>query len=169
MGHKGRTHSNFRLFKFFKNVQNLIFPIGIDMNWDDLQSEKKYSITFAYAQAKLANILFTIELARRLEGTNVTSVSLCPGAVKTDIWREFSRFDLKTLIFYLVQPIFWLIMKDSKQGAQTSIYCACDDSIPGLNGKYFTNCRPKAPSKEAQNLLSARRLWEISENLLGMN
>jgi hypothetical protein len=50
-------------------MQNLIFPIGIDMNWDDLQSEKKYNITFAYAQAKLANILFTIELARRLEGT----------------------------------------------------------------------------------------------------
>jgi retinol dehydrogenase-12 len=141
----------------------------VKMNWDDLQGEKSYNTYFAYGQAKLANVLFTVELARRLQGTGVTCVSLHPGGVRTDIWREYiNGINLRTFLSILLLPVYYLISKDARQGAQTTIHCAVDDSVPDSNGKYFSDCHVTKCSAEATNPEAAKRLWEISEKLVGL-
>jgi len=138
------------------NVSSLAHK-GIDMNWDDLQSEKSYSSMFCYRQAKLANILFTVELAKRLKGkyfpefsfwnfvekleyldSGVCAVSLHPGGVNTSIFREREDKPLsfKILHAFLI-PIVYLFGKSSKEGAQTTIHCCISDEIPNQNGSYF--------------------------------
>ena len=108
------------------------------INWDDLQSEKSYGPMGAYSQSKLANILFTIELAKRLENTGVTTVCLHPGFVQTEIFRDreensWTGFFLKPIINFAVR----FFSKTTKDGAATTIYCAVDDDIPNKNGLYF--------------------------------
>jgi retinol dehydrogenase-12 len=89
-------------------------------------------------QAKLANVLFTNELAERYKEHGITSVSLHPGVVRTDIWRIFKqKIDVMSVIFFVFSPLFWLISKSCKDGAQTTIHCAIDDSVVSLNGQYF--------------------------------
>jgi NAD(P)-dependent dehydrogenase (short-subunit alcohol dehydrogenase family) len=111
---------------------------GVKMNWDDLQSEKNYGSFFAYRQSKLANVLFTIELADRLKGTNVTVCSLHPGAVKTEIVRTNESSPLSSrLLASIVRPIFSLFGKSSAQGALTSIYCATHEDVPKNPGAYY--------------------------------
>jgi retinol dehydrogenase-12 len=140
------------------------------IKWSDLQLEKNYSPFFAYSHAKLANLLFTVELAKRLEGTGVTSVSLHPGAVRTDIWREVKQgFSFMTILFTLFTPFFYVITKNSQQGSQTIIHCAVDDSIPENNGKYFAECKVAKCAPQALNQESSRKLWEISEKLVNFH
>ena len=104
------------------------------MHWE----KKAFSQFGAYCQSKLANVLFTTELARRLEGTGVTSVSLHPGFVATEIFRD--RGDKSWGTFFLmpvVKVAAALFARKSSDGAGTSIFCAIDDSIPSKNGLYF--------------------------------
>ena len=109
------------------------------MNWDDLQSEKSFESFFAYAQSKLANILFTIELADRLKGTGVTVCSLHPGVVKTEIIRtnENSPLRNRLLAACFARPYFRLFGKTTAQGALTSIYCATNEDVPNHPGAYY--------------------------------
>jgi NAD(P)-dependent dehydrogenase (short-subunit alcohol dehydrogenase family) len=88
---------------------------------DDLNSERSYSETYNYAQSKLANILFTRELARRLEGTKVTVNALHPGTINTELSRHIGKI---SLLFnkYLVKPFLVLFFKTPKAGAQTTLY-----------------------------------------------
>lgn len=141
---------------------------GIDMKWDDLQLEKSYSMGFAYRQAKLANILFTVELSKRLKGTGVTSVSLHPGTVRTEIFRGLQNNGLNFwfIMYTLFFPLLWIMGKDCKQGAQTTIHCAVADEIPEHDGKYFSDCKVVKSSAQSTNMESAKRLWQISEKLL---
>ncbi|XP_013924474.1 PREDICTED: dehydrogenase/reductase SDR family member 13-like [Thamnophis sirtalis] len=116
----------------------------------------------SYNNSKLANILHARELANRLEGTNVTCYAVHPGVVKTEITRSHPWWTL-----WLV----WsskLFVRNSKAGAQTSIYCATEEGIEGLSGRYFADCRPKVPSPLACGDQLAKKLWEFSERLLGL-
>jgi retinol dehydrogenase-12 len=111
------------------------------MNWDDLQYEKtayKQAGWDCYGQSKLAQILSTVELAKRLEGTGVTAVSLNPGLVVTDIWRtrQEATFKRKVLLWMSI-PLVKLFGKNAADGAKTTIYCATSDDVPNHNGKYF--------------------------------
>jgi retinol dehydrogenase-12 len=110
------------------------------MRWDDLNLEKSYPGYFlAYCHSKLANCLFTLELAERYGKDGITAVSVHPGMVKTNIARDLGR-KLKSVFTILVLPLFpfyLLAAKTTWQGAQTTIHCAVDEHVLDHNGKYF--------------------------------
>jgi retinol dehydrogenase 12 len=126
------------------------------LDFDDLQSEKHYSMFATYGQSKLANILFTYELARRLEGSGVTANCLHPGVVATNLARDFNPF------FRLMAR---LLFTSPTKGAETSIYLASASEVEGLSGKYFAKKRQARSSPESYDVTSAQRLWQISEQL----
>jgi len=132
---------------------------AIDFN--DLELERGYSIMRAYSRSKLANVLFATELARRLAGTGVTSNSLHPGAVATNIWSG-APFWAKPLIHLLWRP--WFIT--AEEGARTIIQLAVRPDLDSVTGGYFENHRAVAPAPLAQDEALARRLWETSERLV---
>ncbi|MFY9557304.1 MAG: SDR family oxidoreductase [Blastocatellia bacterium] len=119
-----------------------------------------YSTFGAYANSKLANVLFTYELARRLEGTGVTANCLHPGGVATNLFRGLPRF---------LQTVIKLVTISPARGARTSIYLASSPEVEGVTGKYFARRRPEKSSEASYNLEAARLLWEVSEELTGQS
>ena len=129
------------------------------INKDDLQSEYgSYHRLTAYLQSKLANVLFTRELAKRLKGTAVTANSLHPGVVRTDLARNL------TLLTILLYPFTWL-QRSVTAGAQTSIMVSVDTDLVSVSGKYFSDCRIKEESYKAKDDEMAKWLWMKSEQL----
>ena len=133
-----------------------------EIDLDDLNSEKSYSRVGAYSNSKLANILFTRELSRRLEGTGVTANSLHPGAVQTELGRPLGP----AIIAWLLIPTVGLILKSARQGAQTSIYCAVSDELDGVFGLCFSDCTQKEPANQAKDDGAAKKLWEVSPSMV---
>jgi NAD(P)-dependent dehydrogenase (short-subunit alcohol dehydrogenase family) len=131
---------------------------------DDLQGERAYSGQRAYNQSKLANVLFTYELARRLEGTGVTATVLHPGVTRTAFGQEDSVRWMR-----LVLPMLRPFMKTSEHGAATSIHLASSPEVAGVSGAYFANRRAKRSSKASYDRDLARRLWEVSAELVGVD
>jgi NAD(P)-dependent dehydrogenase (short-subunit alcohol dehydrogenase family) len=132
------------------------------LDFDDLQSSRNYRGMQVYAKSKLANILFTTELARRLEGSGVTANCLHPGTVNTGYGKDG---DAKGLIGFGVKLIAPFILTAEK-GALTSVYLASSPEVEGVTGKYFIKCRVRTPTSAAQDEEAARRLWEVSEQLV---
>jgi retinol dehydrogenase-12 len=125
---------------------------GFDWN---AVTKKTRSITglAEYSASKLANVLFSAELARRLAGTGITTYSLHPGVVASDAWR------------HMPQPARWFYtrgMLTPEQGAKTSIYCATDPELAAESGQYYDDRRPKLPSEPARDLALAAELWDRS-------
>lgn len=139
------------------NVSSLAHKFG-KINRDDIQSEKSYSKWQAYGQSKLANILFTRELAKRLEGTNVTANSLHPGAVRTELGRHLS------ILHYVMLP-FQVLVKTPKSGAQTTNMLAVDPDLDNVTGKYFADCKIAEECKLAKDDETAAWLWQTSERI----
>jgi NAD(P)-dependent dehydrogenase (short-subunit alcohol dehydrogenase family) len=133
------------------------------IDFDDLQSARNYSGQRAYSQSKLANIMFTNELARRLEGTGVTATSVHPGVVRTNFGAEDQAW-LFTVVSHVVLPF----LKTPAQGAQTSIYLASSPDVVGITGQFFANCKPKTANKVAYDTDMTARLWNVSADLVGM-
>ncbi|XP_060655201.1 retinol dehydrogenase 13-like [Drosophila nasuta] len=132
------------------------------INVDDLNSEKSYDEKSAYNQSKLANVLYTRELARRLEGTGVTVNCLHPGQVNTEISRHMPFF--QTFFGRIVLSLLiWLYVKTPKSGAQTTLYAALDPDLNGVTGLYFSDCKPKQVAPAALDANTAKFLWEESE------
>ncbi len=127
---------------------------------DDLQGKREYKMLRAYSQSKLANVLFTYALARRLEGTGVTVNCLHPGVVATNIWISVLPDWLRFL--GLISHLFGI---SAERGALTSIYLACSPAVEGVNGKYFDKCKsvPSAQISYDQNI--QERLWTMSATL----
>ncbi|MGB9800371.1 MAG: SDR family oxidoreductase [Thermanaerothrix sp.] len=136
---------------------------GARLNFDDLQNERGYNGWRAYSQSKLANLYFTYELARRLEGTGVTVNALHPGFVASRF--AHNNHDPIAWGFRLVQRLFAI---SPEEGAQTSIYLATADEIAGVSGRYFVNKRPVPSSAASYDRAAAQRLWEISLRLCGL-
>ncbi|HUI27013.1 MAG TPA: SDR family oxidoreductase [Candidatus Kryptonia bacterium] len=132
------------------------------MNFDDLQGERRYRTMRIYGQSKMANILFTYELARRLEGSGVTVNCLHPGAVGTGLGKNNGAW-AKVLIGML-RPFF----RTPEQGAATSIYLASSPVVEGVTGKYFSNCKETRSAKASYDAADARRLWDISVEMTGL-
>jgi NAD(P)-dependent dehydrogenase (short-subunit alcohol dehydrogenase family) len=130
--------------------------------FDDLQSAKNYKGMKAYGVSKLENILFTTELARRLEKTTITANALHPGVVATGYARDG---DTKGIIAFGIKVIKPFVLTP-EQGAKTSIYLAADPGVEKVTGKYFYKCKPKTPSKSAQDAYAAQHLWKVSEELI---
>ncbi|BFG05866.1 retinol dehydrogenase 13-like [Drosophila madeirensis] len=137
------------------------------INVDDLNSEKSYSEGDAYSQSKLANILFTRELAKRLEGTRVTVNALHPGVVDTELARNWAFFQTN-FVKYFLKHILWPVLKTPKSGAQTSIYAALDRDLDGVTGMYFSDCKLKDVAPAAKDDKTGKFLWEESEKWTGL-
>jgi len=131
------------------------------MNFDDLQGEHGYSGQRAYNQSKLANVMFTYELARRLEGSGVTATVLHPGVVRTGFAAE-DPSPLWKILLPLIRPL----LKTPEKGAATSIYLASSPEVEAVTGKYFVNSKPKTSSKLSYDEAAAARLWRISVDLV---
>jgi NAD(P)-dependent dehydrogenase (short-subunit alcohol dehydrogenase family) len=132
------------------------------MDFDDLQAKQGYNPKLVYSRSKLANILFTYELSRRLGGTRVTANCLNPGVVAT-----------KMLADYTGVPVVGALARTfgatPAQGAETSIYLAVSPEVERATGKYFERKREIASSRESYDEAAARRLWEVSERLTGLS
>ena len=133
------------------------------MPFDDLQSAQgRYSSMRVYAESKLANILFTRELARRLQGTEVTANCLHSGGVSSGFGREGDLEGFGALLMTIAQPF----LISSAKGAITSIYLASSPEVAGVTGEYFFKCRPARMSSKAKDDQAAARLWQVSEELI---
>jgi NAD(P)-dependent dehydrogenase (short-subunit alcohol dehydrogenase family) len=131
---------------------------GEEIDFGDLQSERWYSPTRVYSMTKLANVLFTYELARRLEGSGVTANCLHPGVINTSLYRSYMG-----------------IGRDSgagdgelERGARTSVYLASSKDVEGVSGKYFSNQQERRSSPESYDQETARRLWQVSAEMTGV-
>lgn len=130
------------------------------VNIDEWVTGAGYSAFSAYANSKLANVLFTCELARRLEGTGVTANCLHPGGVGTNLFRGLPGF---------LQALIRLVTISPERGARTSIYLASPPDVEGVSGKYFDRRKQEKSSAASHSEEAARRLWEVSEKLAGLN
>jgi len=128
---------------------------GARMDFDDLQGEKGYNGWRAYSQSKLANILFTYELARRLAGTGVTVNCLHPGVIGTKLFRNLG----------IINTLAGIFLSSPEKGAETSVYLASSPEVEGVTGKYFDNKRAVPSSSASYNEADAKRLWQISAEL----
>lgn len=145
------------------NVASEAHRMGGPLDFDDLGSAKRYSAMGVYGRSKLANLLFTRELARRLAGTGVTVNAVHPGAVRTGLGLNNDAPFLKLLV-RLVQPFF----RSPERGARTSIWACTAPELEGVSGRYFSDCREKEPSAAARDDAAARRLWDASAKLAGL-
>jgi len=130
------------------------------IDFDDLQGEQTYSGQRAYSQSKLANVMFTYELARRLDGTGVTATVLHPGVVRTSFGTEDQAAYLAAMI-----GVARLFMKTPAQGASTPVYLASSPQVEGITGRYFVDRKPRTSSKASYDTAAAARLWQISADL----
>ena len=131
-----------------------------DMDLDDLEFKRGFSGMKAYGRSKLANIMFTYELARRLAGNGVTANALHPGHVATDMWR--TNFPIIGPALKWVMSFFAL---SPEEGADNSIYLASSPEVDGVTGKYFVGREPAQSSAASYNEEVAQRLWETSAKI----
>jgi NAD(P)-dependent dehydrogenase (short-subunit alcohol dehydrogenase family) len=133
---------------------------GARMLWSDLQFDShKFDCWRAYGQSKLANILFTYALARRLEGTGVTVNALHPGVVGTGLAERCGG--AASFLARIARPL----LATPEEGARTSVYLASSPAVEGVSGRYFTKCRAVASSEVSYCTASQQKLWTISEDL----
>ena len=133
------------------------------IDFDDLQGARSYSGARAYNQSKLANVLFTYELARRLQATAVTANALHPGVVRTAFGAE-DPAGIQRLLVPFLRPF----MKAPAQGAATSIHLASAPELEQVTGSYFANSKPKRSSRRSYDEAAAARLWQVSADLVGL-
>ena len=132
------------------------------IDFDDLQGERSYSGARAYSQSKLANVLFTYELARRLSDTSVTAQALHPGLVRTGFGSEDPG-----LVQRLFVPFVRPFMRAPARGAATSIHVASEPALEQVTGRYFAKSRPTNSSPLSRDAAVAARLWQVSADLVG--
>ena len=142
------------------NVSSEAHRLG-QLNFQDMHSPKKYSALTAYSDSKLANILFTYELARRLELTDITVNCLHPGVVATNFASE--NAGSYKYLFLLGKPF----MTSPEKGARTTVYLAASPEAGKFTGTYFKNLKPVRSSTQTYSPIIARRLWSLSEKQTG--
>jgi NAD(P)-dependent dehydrogenase (short-subunit alcohol dehydrogenase family) len=146
------------------NVASDAHRMGGPLDFDDLGAAQRYSAAGVYGRSKLANVLFTRELARRLAGSGVTVNALHPGMVRTGLGQNNHAPVLKFLA-NLFRPLF----RSPEKGAETSIWACSAPELEGVTGRYFRDRREVAPHTNALDDAAARRLWEASEKLVGIS
>lgn len=147
------------------NVSSEAHQSSATFDFDNLDGRKAYGFagTGVYGQSKLANILFTRELARQLAGTDVTANAAHPGMVATGFARN--NGGLMALFMKTLGP---LLMKTPAQGAETLVYLASSPEVEGVTGGYFADRQSVAPSAGAQDDAAAKKLWAISAEMTGL-
>lgn len=135
---------------------------GAKIRWDDVEGARRWSGIHAYRQAKLANIMFSSALARRLAGSRVTSNAVHPGSVRTG-WGRKGSGGLRVVVT-LVTPF----LISARRGARTSVHVATAPELETVTGKYFVRCREARPSKAALDVEAQERLWKESAAMVGL-
>ena len=134
-----------------------------DLNY----AAKPWSAMKAYEQSKLANVLFSRQLAKMLPKDEVGVYSLHPGVVRTDLGRHIEK---RIGIFrYLLWGALWPFTKNAKQGAQTTIHCAVTEELQGQSGLYYSDCAEKKAAPQAEDDETAQKLWDLSSKLVGLS
>jgi NAD(P)-dependent dehydrogenase (short-subunit alcohol dehydrogenase family) len=136
-----------------------------ELDFDDLDSRRSYAAMDVYARSKLANVLFTRELARRLEGTGVTANCLHPGVVRSDFGSGGDLGGAMGISWSMMQPF----LLSPRQGAETSIYLAWSPEVEGVTGEYFDRRRVARTSSRARDAAAAARLWRVSAERVGLD
>jgi NAD(P)-dependent dehydrogenase (short-subunit alcohol dehydrogenase family) len=131
------------------------------IEFDNLQGERAFSGTGPYGNSKLANILFTTELARRLQGTGVTANALHPGLTSTGFGKNNPG-----LLMTIMGAVIPLIARTPEKGAGTSVYLASSPDVANVTGKYFVDSKAIAPAPQATDPAVAKKLWEVSANMI---
>ncbi|KAM9837264.1 retinol dehydrogenase 13-like [Aulostomus maculatus] len=134
-----------------------------DLNWE----KKKFDTKQAYCQSKLANVLFTRELAKRLQGTGITVNTVHPGVVASELGRH-TGLHQSLFSSSVLSPFFSLLVKSPDLGAQPSVYLAVAEEMEGVTGRYYDVMTEKEPAPQALDDEVARRLWEVSSRLVGL-
>jgi len=132
---------------------------GVDMEFENLNGEQEYKAWKAYQKSKLANVLFTYELLKKVPG-NITVNCLHPGFVATNFGHNNGGFFGPVL--KIAQRISAI---DPEEGAKTSIFLCSAPEVKGVSGKYFYKCQPKTSSRESRNMDTGKRLWQISSDI----
>uniref|UniRef100_A0A8C6WVR5 Retinol dehydrogenase 13 n=1 Tax=Neogobius melanostomus TaxID=47308 RepID=A0A8C6WVR5_9GOBI len=166
VNHLGHFLLTNQLLPKLKSSAPVVNVSSVDV--DDLFfSRRSYTPLRSYRQSKLANVLFTRELSRRLRGSGVSCFSLHPGVIRTELGRHVqTSFPLLGALLSL--PAL-LLMKTPHEGAQTSIYCAVTAGLESKSGAYFSDCAEKDPAPEAKDDETALKLWNESCRLVGLN
>ncbi|MCB0187314.1 MAG: SDR family NAD(P)-dependent oxidoreductase, partial [Caldilineaceae bacterium] len=138
------------------------------LDFGDLQSERSYSAFGVYGRSKLANILFTVELAQRLAGSGVTVNALHPGFVNSGFGKNNRNGFWRGLFVKLYDWIGPLIARSPEKAAETVVYLATSPDVANVTGQYFVDCKPKAPDAAATDRATAKRLWEVSAELVDL-
>jgi NAD(P)-dependent dehydrogenase (short-subunit alcohol dehydrogenase family) len=171
VNHLGHFHLVDRLRqRLVESAPSRVIVVSSDMHriayrglaFDDLQTTRRYVSHDVYGKTKLANILFTRELARRIDGTGVTANAMHPGLVKTNFGGEGDTRLTQQLVRMLPRPF----AVDPARGADTIVYLAASDDVAGQSGGYYVNRRPTQPSSHARDAAAAVRLWDVSEDLI---
>ena len=150
------------------NLSSLAHEMGF-IDLQDLNYEtRKYDSFQAYAQSKLANILFTRELSRRVKNLGITCYAVHPGAVETELARHIEDWfgSFKDVVMTLMVPFFKIFWKRPIDGCQTSVDCAVNPLLANETGKYYADCKEKEPMFQAKDDRMAKMLWDQSENLV---
>ena len=134
---------------------------GIDFEFDNMNGEKKYAGFETYKKSKLANVMFTYELAKRIEGTGITANCLHPGFVSTNFGKNNNFFWRNAIRLAMM-----LTAINVKDGAKTSVHLACSDEVKNITGKFFANSQVKKGSSKAKNDKHNVKLWELSEEFV---
>ena len=134
---------------------------GIDFEFDNMNGEKKYAGFETYKKSKLANVMFTYELAKRIEGTGITANCLHPGFVSTNFGKNNNFFWRNAIRLAMM-----LTAINVKDGAKTSVHLACSDEVKNITGKFFANSQVKKGSSKAKNNKHNAKLWELSEEFV---
>jgi NAD(P)-dependent dehydrogenase (short-subunit alcohol dehydrogenase family) len=144
------------------NVASEAHRVARTIRFEDLGHAERWGTMRVYGHSKLANILFTYELARRLAGDGVTANCVHPGAVGTRLGQNNGR--IATFLTRLLRPFF----RTPEQGAATSLHVATAPALDGVTGRYFVDCREARSSRATYDVDLARRLWDESERLTGL-
>jgi NAD(P)-dependent dehydrogenase (short-subunit alcohol dehydrogenase family) len=132
------------------------------INFDDIEGKNNYAAFGAYGQSKLANILFTRELAKRLQGSNVTVNCLHPGFVAT-------RFAHANLIYNIAMFLMRPFQRSIAKGSETSIYLCVSPEVANISGEYFADCKIATTTVHGRDDNAAKKLWDISERMVGLS
>lgn len=154
--------------RILRSAPARIVNVSSHMHWfgsidfNDLQWESNYSRVLAYARSKLANVLFTCEVAERLKGTEVTTYAVHPGMVHTELGRY-----VDSGITSVLKSMLEFFMKTPEQGAQTTLYCALDENLNKETGLYYSECAKGWIWKTGGQQI-AKKLWDVSAKLVGL-
>ncbi|XP_060529320.1 retinol dehydrogenase 14-like [Cylas formicarius] len=133
------------------------------LNLNKINPERSWFPPYIYYPSKTANISFTLELARRLEGSGVTANCLHPGMIDSGIWRN-----VPVPFNWPLKLIIKLFFKTPKQGCQTSVFLACSEEVANVTGRYFMDCKERQLNAGVSDMSKAKKLWELSEKFANL-